>query len=298
MLEVYGRGYLANYLLNYFSNWDGFYVETKEVSFGRIVRIGLHGSKNNDEIRYFLNLSGPSSVEESTNAEQKYLHHPVEQVKMHLDYLAEGNFRSKYMFLSSAAVYGDTINFSASESSPLLPLSPYAQGKILVEEYLRKNFERTEIPTVIIRASSIFSSDLEKRVLFRIKSALGSPEHHVLFGDGDEVRDFIHASDFFMIVIKLFRSNATNTFDVFNVGSGNPISISQLVQIAGHVSHLRNVPFLVSFNGIVREFDPKGMRIDISKLNSVVNVQVSDAQSMLNNYFLGVHEAKQVFWSL
>lgn len=298
MLEVYGRGYLANYLYNYFSDWDGFYVETFDVAFGRIVRIGLHGSKNNDEIRYFLNLSGPSSVEESTNAEQKYLYHPVEQVKMHLDYLAEGSFRSKYMFLSSAAVYGDTINFSASESSPLLPLSPYAQGKILVEEYLRENFERTEIPTIVIRASSIFSSDLEKRVLFRIKSAIGSPEQHVLFGDGDEVRDYIHASDFFKIIMQLFRSNATNSFDVFNVGSGNPILISQLVQIACRVSDSQNVPFLISFNGIVREFDPRGMRINVSKLNSFVKVPVSDVQSMLNNYFLGVHEAKHVLNNL
>ena len=298
MLDVYGRGYLANYLLNYFSNWDGFYVETFDVAFGRIVRIGLLDSKNKNEIRYFLNLSGPSSVEESTNAEQKYLYHPVEQVKMHLDYLAEGPFRSKYMFLSSAAVYGDTINFSASESSPLLPLSPYAQGKILVEEYLRENFERIEIPTIVIRASSIFSSDLDKRVLFRLKRALGSPEKHVLFGDGDEVRDFIHASDFFMIVMQLFRTDATNSFNIFNVGSGNPISISQLVQIAGRVSDSRNIPFSVSFNGLVREFDPRGMRIDISRLKSVVKVPDSDVRKKLHNYFLGLHEAKHIFRNL
>jgi nucleoside-diphosphate-sugar epimerase len=298
VLEVYGRGYLANYLLNHFSNWHGFYVETKDVSFGRILRIGLNETKGNDEIRYFLNLSGPSSIEESTNEVQKYLTDPLEQVKVHLDYLSRGGFRSKYLFLSSAAVYGDTMKSSASESSPLLPLSPYAHGKILVENYLREDFDRTKIPTIVIRASSIFSSDLEKRVLFRIRSAIGSSEKHVLFGDGNEVRDFYHASDFFKIVMQLFQSNATNSFDIFNVGSGKPISISELVQIAGGVSNLRKVPFLVSFNGIIRDFDPKGMRINVTKLDSVVKVSDSNVRNLLHNYFLGVHEAKNVLRNL
>lgn len=294
MLEVYGRGYLAKYFLDHFSNWDGYHLETKDLSFGRIFTIRSNHKKSNDEMKYFINLSGPSSVEESTNEEQKYLAAPLEQVKMHLDYLSGCGSKSKYIFLSSAAVYGDTINSSASETSPLLPLSPYAHGKVLIEKFLGENFAKTKIPTIVIRASSIFSSDLDKRVLFRIRGAIGSLDKLILFGDGEEVRDFIHASDFFKIVIQLCQSNKTNSFDIFNVGSGNPITISQLVEIADRVSVSQNVPFMVDFNGLVREFDPRGMKINISKLKSVVKVPESDVRNLLRNYFLGVQESKIV----
>lgn len=294
MLEVYGRGYLAKYLLDHFSNWDDYHVDTKDLSFGRILRIRSKLTNSSNEIKYFLNLSGPSSVEESTNEEQKYLVAPLEQVRMHLDYLSGSRLKSKYIFLSSAAVYGDTIKSPASETSPLLPLSPYAHGKILIEKFLSENFGRTKIPTIVIRASSIFSSDLDKRVLFRIRSAIGSIDKLILFGDGEEVRDFIHASDFFKVVIQLCQSNRTNSFDIFNVGSGNPITISQLVEIADRVSSSQNVPFMVDFNGLVREFDPRGMKINVSKLSSVIKVPESDVRSLLRNYFLGVQESKCV----
>jgi UDP-glucose 4-epimerase len=135
---------------------------------------------------------------------------------------------SKIVFSSSAAVYGEASNLT-KENSLLKPLSPYAENKYECESLLINSV----IPNVILRYFNVFGpgqSDAYAGVIsIFIKNALRN-EDIVVFGDGNQIRDFIYVDD----VIQANTKAMNTTFDkteIFNIGSGIKTSITELAEM-------------------------------------------------------------------
>jgi len=113
---------------------------------------------------------------------------------------ARQNKVKKLTFASSSAVYGDTQTFPITEGNPDNPLSPYGVSKLLGEKLCRFYNTAFGLPVTIFRFFNVYGprqnpfseySAVIPKFLSIIKDG-GTP---VIFGDGEQTRDFIYISD-------------------------------------------------------------------------------------------------------
>jgi UDP-glucose 4-epimerase len=146
---------------------------------------------------------------------------------------AEKNGVKKIIFSSSAAVYGEQ-SIKVTEDLSLNPLSPYAQNKIDGEELLKNS----QISSVALRYFNVYGpgqSDAYAGVITHfIKRALNN-EDITIFGDGNQKRDFIFVTDI-AAANKAALDVPDQGHDVFNIGNGKEISITDLAKLIIEVS--------------------------------------------------------------
>lgn len=172
----------------------------------------------------------------------------------------------KVLFASSSAVYGDNEDFPLSENAPLNPKSPYAASKAAGELYCQVYKEVYGLPTVSLRYFNVFGprQDPESHyaaVIPKFIEALLKGERPVIYGDGEQTRDFIYVKDVVRANLALCESKNTG---VFNVAGGKSISIKYLLEKLQNIMH-KPFPPLYSEE---RAGDVKHSVADVSKLKS------------------------------
>jgi len=144
----------------------------------------------------------------------------------------------KFIFTSSAAVYGNPVSLPVKENHQLNPLSPYAASKLSAEKYCQAYSESFESKTTIFRLFNVYgprqsqSNYSAVATAFINKAKIGEPP--IIFGDGEQTRDFIFVEDVVQLIIRSIQSDASG---VFNVGTGSAISINQLAEIVQKTSN-------------------------------------------------------------
>ena len=211
----------------------------------------------------FINASGPTSIEESVKKPEKYLDQAAKQIEGHFKIFSEMDISPHYVFLSSAAVYGDTSLFPASEDCGMSPLSPYASGKVLGEEMLQTLGKSYGGKISILRVTSLFSDNLNSRVLGLIRSQITKNRKVELMGRESDIRDFMHVDQFFSILDNILqKSQSSNNLEIWNMGSGFNLSIKELVELAFQANNLEND---YKFLNLGREFDPLGIQVTLDR---------------------------------
>ncbi len=168
----------------------------------------------------------------------------------------------RFVFLSSAAVYGNAASLPIREDSPLCPLSPYALHKVMCEEMCRY-FERMGLIELrIARIFSAYGAGLRKQIFWDMHRKLVQTGRLDLFGTGEESRDYIHLSDLTRALYLIAASDSGEA--LYNVANGKNIRIRQAAELFADCCGLSREK--ISFNGAVREGDPKHMCADISRL--------------------------------
>jgi len=139
------------------------------------------------------------------------------------------NSVKKIVFTSSAAVYGD-VEEPVSEEAPPKPFSVYGHTKLLGETLL----ENSGVPSVVFRifnaygrtGAGVGTYGVVDRFLKNLKE--GKPLE--IYGDGKNVRDFIHARDV-ANAIALSVEKDVDGFNVFNLGTGRATTIYELANL-------------------------------------------------------------------
>jgi UDP-glucose 4-epimerase len=143
-----------------------------------------------------------------------------------------------FVFASSAAVYGDVKRLPISENQSLRPLSPYGKSKMLAEQQvLSYNKSRKIKNTISLRIFNAYGSGqtTESDVITKFTKRLSIGQPPVITGGGSQTRDFISVQDIvdaFVSSTKLIEdeNKLMPQLPVFNVGTGKPTSINELVQ--------------------------------------------------------------------
>ncbi|MEC7179020.1 MAG: NAD-dependent epimerase/dehydratase family protein, partial [Candidatus Thermoplasmatota archaeon] len=148
-----------------------------------------------DGIDYIVHLAAQISVPESIDNPDVTLSINVDGTKSIIS-AAEAAGVKKIIFASSAAVYGDCETIPIPEDAPLIPQSPYAVSKIVGEELLR----RSEIETCSLRFFNVYGPGQSSEggyaaVIPAFKKAISLGNEFTIFGDGTQVRDFVHVHD-------------------------------------------------------------------------------------------------------
>ena len=140
---------------------------------------------------------------------------------------------NKFVFASSAAVYGDA-KPPHHEDFQLRALSPYAATKI-AGEYFCKAFQASyDLPIVILRYFNVYGSrmksDTYSSVMTNFMNRISENKQPVIYGNGKQTRDFIHVKDVAKATV-LALENQNVAGSTFNVAMGKPTTVTNLYKI-------------------------------------------------------------------
>lgn len=145
-----------------------------------------------------------------------------------------------FLFASSAAVYGDVKELPIEENSNLNPLSPYGESKMLAEKNVLTYQKAKKIQnTIMLRIFNVYGKgqQSETDVISKFAGRLSKRLPPIIYGDGSQTRDFISVDDVadaFLLSIRSLQKQLYNedlqSFPVFNIGNGIPISIGQIAR--------------------------------------------------------------------
>jgi UDP-glucose 4-epimerase len=136
----------------------------------------------------------------------------------------------RLVFASSAAVYG-MIDGKAVEDMVCKPNSPYGASKLAVEDYLHAYHHSYGLETVALRYFNVYGkrqrySDYSGVITVFANKILDG-ERPTIYGDGSQVRDFVHVDDIVQANMLAMESQVA-VGESFNVASGHATSIIEL----------------------------------------------------------------------
>lgn len=175
-----------------------------------------------------FHLAALKSVQESMEKPELYHDVNVGGTINLLDYSRVFKVKN-FIFSSSSAVYGDTKHLPLETTHFCNPLSPYGKNKFEGEIYVTGYSVATRLKAKCLRYFNVFGpkqslDDSYSAVIpIFINKALNN-EPLVIYGDGTQTRDFIYVKD----VVNANLMALKEKHEIYNVGTGNPISITHL----------------------------------------------------------------------
>jgi UDP-glucose 4-epimerase len=154
----------------------------------------------------------------------------------------------RFVFSSSAAVYGDTGGRPAREDMTPSPLSHYAVQKLACEHYCGVYRRLHGLETVCLRYFNVYgprqrADSPYSGVIAKFLDAAKAGRAMTIFGDGEQVRDFCHVCD--VVAANLAAATASRAAiedETFNIGSGTSVSVNNLVETIRSISGSKQEP--------------------------------------------------------
>ena len=137
-------------------------------------------------------------------------------------------FKKKVVYASSSSIYGDTKEIPIKENFERKPINPYGQTK-LEDEFLAEKYVKEGVSIIGLRYFNIFGKGQTGSyagVITQFIRKLKENKSPIIFGDGSQIRDFIHVSDIAKANLSAMLSETNSGF--FNIGTGIPIKIKEL----------------------------------------------------------------------
>ena len=173
--------------------------------------------------------------------------------------------KCRFIFLSSAAVYGNPQSLPISEEQPTQPLSPYGFHKLQGEQLCLEFAKIYGLPTASVRIFSAYGPGLRRQVMWDICQKAIVQNSVNLQGTGRESRDFIHALDIARALL-LIATKAPMEGEAYNLATGEEVTIDTL---ASHILTSLEYPNPLHFDGIIPVGNPLNWQADISKLRAL-----------------------------
>lgn len=140
----------------------------------------------------------------------------------------------RIVYAASSSVYGDQQTLPKTEEMRPDPLSPYAVAKLVGEYYCQVFTRAYNLETVCLRYFNVFGprqdpSSEYSGVISRFTSALLSNERPVIYGDGEQSRDFTFIAD--VVAGNLLAAETTKGIgQVMNLARGDRITLNKLLE--------------------------------------------------------------------
>jgi len=150
----------------------------------------------------------------------------------------------RFVFASSAAVYGAVGDVKAKEDLLCYPSSPYGASKMCVENYVHAYRQTYGLEGVMLRYFNVYGprqamSDYSGVITLFVNRILGR-EPVTIYGDGRQTRDFVNVRDIVQANMLAMEDDAA-VGEAFNVASGQSTSILQLLEILKSLAHARDL---------------------------------------------------------
>jgi len=180
----------------------------------------------------------------------------------------------KFIFSSSGgSIYGNQNKEKYSERDKTKPISPYAISKLAVEKYLEYYKTHKGLDYLILRYSNPYGRNQNiigsQGIVPIFLNLVAQKEPITIFGDGENVRDYIYIDDLVDTTKRLFDKNSK--YDMYNIGSGEGVSINEVVdtikEVTGEDVKIKRTPQRsIDVRRIVLNTDRIKKEVDCKKL--------------------------------
>ena len=179
----------------------------------------------------------------------------------------------RVVYAGSSSAYGDTSTLPKSETMATAPLSPYALQKLVGEQYCQMFTRLYGLETVTTRYFNVFGprqdpSSPYSGVISLFISALCEERQPVIYGDGEQTRDFTYVANVVDGVLRACLAPAVSG-EVINVATGGRVSINQLFRSVRDLVGGRVDPVYSS----ARAGDVRDSQADIEKARRLLGYQ-------------------------
>ncbi|CAD72672.1 NAD-dependent epimerase/dehydratase family protein [Rhodopirellula baltica] len=147
-----------------------------------------------------------------------------------LDAFRRHSNNTRFVFLSSAAVYGNPKTLPISEKSVVEPLSPYGFNKFHCESLLSSYRNIYGLSTSSVRIFSAYGPGLRRQVIWDLLTKVVSRKVIEVSGTGDESRDFVYGEDAAQAIYRI-ATLQLEPAPVYNLASGQETSIKTALEL-------------------------------------------------------------------
>ena len=229
-----------------------------------------------------MHFAASIQVEESVREPLAYYRNNVVNTLNLLEAMRETG-TARFLYSSTAAVYGIPETIPVDERAPLRPINPYGASKVMVEQILSDLAAAGDFRYCALRYFNVAGADTEGRIgqAYRnpthlitraLKTAKGESPKLSIYGtdyptpDGTCVRDYIHVDDLASAHLSaLDRLMRTGKTEIMNCGYGHGYSVREVVDIAKKVT---GVAFAVEETGR-RAGDPPALVADSRRIREL-----------------------------
>ena len=150
----------------------------------------------------------------------------------------------KFIYASSSSVYGDAESFPTPEDVTPRPISPYGVTKLAGEHLCLLYWRHYGVPVVSLRYFTVYGPRQRPDMAFhRFIRAMLEGCNIVVYGDGEQTRDFTYVDDAVRGTVQAVETTVGG--EVFNIGSGSPVTINEVIRaledILGQRARVRHV---------------------------------------------------------
>lgn len=173
-------------------------------------------------------------LSDSKDVSEDDISESLKGLKVVLDHCCRHGVK-KFIFSSSAAVYGEPVRIPVREDDDLRPISFEGQAKAAAEACIRRYHEQYGLPYVILRYANVYGEGEEDSVVSRFTRAVVCGEDMVIFGDGEQSRDFIYVND--VVQANLAAMADESPAETYNIGTQMETTINALKVILLYFTH-------------------------------------------------------------
>jgi nucleoside-diphosphate-sugar epimerase len=224
------------------------------------------------QAEFVLHLAARTSVPRSVKD-------PIETNRINIDgtlnvlVAARDNKVKRVVFAASSSAYGETPVLPKVESMQPQPISPYGVTKYVGELYAQVFGRCYGLETACLRYFNIFGPRQDpdspySGVLSRFANAFLNEEPPVIYGDGEQTRDFTYVDN--AVQANLLACEAPGAAGkVFNVGTGHRISLNQTLELLRQFAGIQ----LAAKYDPPREGDIRDSQADISQAREILQYE-------------------------
>lgn len=204
-----------------------------------------------EKIDAVMHFGALSLVGQSVEQPALYFRNNVTHGMTLLDVMIANGVK-KFVFSSTASVYGEPHSSPITEDFPLIPSSPYGDSKLAYEKILKWYANAYGLMYSALRyfnvagATETIGEDHEPEthlIPLVLQAARGARPHITIFGDdyatpdGTGIRDYIHVKDLaaaHLLAVEALKTPGQNS--IYNLGSGTGFSVKQIIEVARKVT--------------------------------------------------------------
>lgn len=147
---------------------------------------------------------------------------------------AKSNRLKKFVYASSSSVYGACPELPMSESSPLIPYSPYGVTKLAAENLCFLYYQNYGLPSVSLRFFTVYGPGQRPDMAFhKFFKAIIENTTLAVYGDGQQTRDFTYIDDVIEANLSCLENGKAG--EIYNIGGGAQKKLEEIVLILEEV---------------------------------------------------------------
>jgi UDP-glucose 4-epimerase len=140
----------------------------------------------------------------------------------------KNNNIKKIIFTSASSLVGEPQTFRVDENHNAIPKTAYGITKLTSEHYLRLYSELYGLDYVIFRFFNIYGPHQKNGLIPTLYNRILNNQPLTIFGEGDQVRDYVFIEDIVNFFEKACISNIAKN-SIFNMGTGNGTTIKEII---------------------------------------------------------------------